>query len=53
MRKTKTQDAYGGYRTYVGYNTDDTCCGACFEPVIHDPEQCIVMQMHVQQDEKD
>jgi hypothetical protein len=39
--------AYGGYRTYVGYNTDDTRCGACLEPVIHGPEQCIVMQMYV------
>lgn len=25
----------------------DTSCGACFEPVLHGPEQCIVMQMYV------
>ncbi len=28
-------------------------CGACHEPVIHGPEQCIVMRMYATQDEKD
>jgi hypothetical protein len=25
-----------------------TICGACLKPVIHGPEQCIVMRMYVE-----